>query len=250
MTDLKFGKKPARAGAITFKFSAYADAAKLPTPPAAFGHEGLIGAKAWQMLGNDQYGDCVWAGAAHETMMWNLEGGHGVTFSAASVLSDYSAVTGFNPDDPNSDQGTDVGDAAAYRRKTGLLDASGKRHKVAAYLSLKPGELTELYQAMYLFGAVGIGIEVPSSAMDQFNAGQPWAYVRGAKIEGGHYIPLVARRDNLECVTWGQVQEMTLGFFERYCDEAVVYLTEEMLLNGKSPEAFDYATLQADLKAV
>lgn len=29
-----------------------------------------------------------------------------------------------------------------------------------------------------------------------------------------------------------------------------VYLSEEMLVNGKSPEAFDYASLQADLNAL
>lgn len=247
---MKLGKKPARAGAIKFAFADYADTTKLPMPPATFGHETLIATGAWGMLGNDNYGDCVWAGAAHETLMWNAEAKKSVSFTDASVLSDYSAVTGFKADDPNTDQGTDVGEAASYRRKTGIIDASGNRHLVAAYLSLKPGNITELYQAMYLFGAVGIGIQFPSTAMDQFNQGRTWSVVEGAPIEGGHYIPLVARRSFLQCVTWDKVQAMTTGFFQRYCDEAVVYLSAEALTNGKSPELFDYAQLTSDLRAL
>jgi len=69
---LKLGKKPARPGAVKFKFANFLLKPKLPTPPKVFGHEGLIGAN-WAVLGNDHYGDCVWAGAAHETMLWNKE---------------------------------------------------------------------------------------------------------------------------------------------------------------------------------
>ena len=76
----KLGKKPARPGAVKFKLANYLEKLKLPTPPKVFGHEGLIGAN-WGMLGNDQYGDCVWAGAAHETMLWNKEAARTVTFS-------------------------------------------------------------------------------------------------------------------------------------------------------------------------
>ena len=132
---LKLGKKPARPGAVKFKFANFLVKPKLPTPPKVFGHEGLIGAN-WEVLGNDHYGDCVWAGAAHETMLWNKEAARTVTFSNDSVLKDYSAVTGFNPNDPNTDQGTDMQVAASYRRKKGVLDAHGKRHKVIAYLAL------------------------------------------------------------------------------------------------------------------
>lgn len=246
---MKLGKTPARTDSIKFKLSKYIDKSLLPTPPAAFGHETLLGAN-WSMLGNDKYGDCVWAGAAHETMMWNMMAHHPVTFSDASVLSDYSAVTGFNPNDPSTDQGTDMEKAAAYRRHTGVIDAHGKRHKVGAYLDVKIGDIHEHWIAMYLFGAVGIGIEFPSSAMDQFNEHKPWDVVSHSKIEGGHYVPLVAHRNNSNCVTWGAVQPMTSKFFGKYNDESVCYLSEEMLVAGKSLEGFDLATLRKDLAAL
>ena len=95
---------------------------------------------------------------------------------------------------------------------------------------------------------VGIGILFPQSAMEQFNNGEVWDIVPNSPIEGGHYVPLVAKRDNIMCVTWGAKQGMTEEFFQRYNDESVVYLSPEMFVNRKSPEGFDYDQLLSDLQ--
>ena len=246
----KLGKKPARAGAIKFALARYADTAALPPLPVVFGHDGLIGAKAWQMLANDRYGDCV-HGAAHETMLLEREANAVVTFTDADVLGDYAAATGFDPDAPQTDQGTDMQAAADYRRKTGILDASGRRHTVAAYLALEPGDLTHLYMATYLFGAVGIGLQLPASAFDQTDRGRPWDVVPQSPNEGGHYVPLVGRQSNgLHVVTWGALQVMTEAFLKNYCDEAIAYVSQDCLVAQKSPEGFDYAALLRDLAAL
>ena len=205
------------------------------------------------MLGNDQYGDCVWAGAAHETMLWNKEAARTVAFNNTGVLKDYSAVTGFKPNDPSTDNGTDMQVAASYRRKTGVLDGQGKRHKVTAYLALKVGDIDQLALAIYLFGATGIGIKFPGSAMDQFNAGKPWDVVSNAKIEGGHYIPGVGRDQsgNIVIVTWGKTQLMTPRFFKKYCDEVIAYVsTEAIATGGKTLDGFDLVQLEKDLNAL
>jgi hypothetical protein len=248
---LKLGKTPARRGAVKFKMMTYLKKPELPTPPQIFGHQKLIGA-SWGMLGNDNYGDCVWAGAAHETMLWNKEAGTSASFNNKGVLSDYSAVTGFKPNDPSTDNGTDMQQAASYRRKTGVLDSKGKRHKVGAYLALPPGDIDQLALAIYLFGATGIGIKFPNSAMDQFNAGKPWDVKAGAKIDGGHYIPGLGRdkNGNIIVVTWGKLQLMTPAFYKKYCDEVVAYVSKEALKGDTSPEGFKYAQLVSDLNAL
>ena len=242
---MKLGKTPATHDYRDLCFSTYR-AGPLPPRPKVFGHEGAVA--SWGMLGNDTVGDCVFAGAAHETILWTTETGHPAPFTAASVLSDYSAVTGYDPTDPNSDQGTDVRTALKYRAKTGLLDATGKRHRIGAYVRVS-GRI-EIEEAVYLFGAAGVGIQFPSSAMDQFNAGRPWSIVSGSPLEGGHYVPLVALRGDLYCVTWGKLQPLTRAFLTKYCDEAWAILSPEMLTGGKSLEGFDLAQLQADLKAL
>ena len=240
---LKLGKRPARKNAIKLKFSALADAAVLPKPPLHFGHEKLLG-EDWGVLGNDRFGNCVLAGAAHETMLWTRIGdAPDCLFTEDGVLADYSAITGFDPLKPDTDQGTDMQEAASYRRKIGVVDVLGNRHKVAAYLEIDPGDLKAHYQALWLFGAVGIGFEFPTSAWEQFDASKPWKVVKGSRVDGGHYVPLVSKRRTLECITWGRSQGMTVDFFHHYNDESVVYVSEDSLIERKSPEGFDYDTL-------
>jgi hypothetical protein len=246
----KLGKRPARHGAVKFKFADYFNAEMLPPVPAIFGHYSL--GCTWGMLANDRYGDCVWAGAAHETMVWNHEVGGSVGFSDREVLADYSAVTGFDPTDPATDQGTDMTAAASYRRKTGVVDALGKRHQIDSYVALNPGDANQLALATYLFGAVGVGIRLPSSAEQQFDNSHPWTVFPGTNIVGGHYIPCIGRNSagDFLIVTWGRLHAMTPEFYATYCDEVVAYVSLEPLKNKLSPEGFDVNQLKADLAAL
>jgi hypothetical protein len=247
----KLGKKAFVADHRDLKMMTYMSRAKLPdiqpvsTPYLAYKGD-------WGMALNDQLGDCVWAGAAHEHIMWNAEVSKPVNFPDSSIIKAYHDVAGYNPDDPNSDNGTIVRDAMGYRQRTGLVDASGIVHKLSAYLQIKPQNIDELKMAVMLFDAVGIGIDFPDSAMDQVNKGLPWTVVEGAKSDGGHYVPIVGYdQDWIYCITWGQVQKMSYEFYMEYNDEAWIPLSSDFLsVAGKSPEGFDIATLKADLAAV
>jgi hypothetical protein len=253
--QLRLGKTPARPGAVKLKFRSYLK--KLPPfPHGDFGHEKAV--PTWGMLGNDKYGDCVLAGGIHETMLWLQEGGKPYGFSTEAALKNYTEVTGFDPSqtdangDNPTDQGTDMELAAKYRRTTGLLDAAGKRHKIEAYLALTPGDLQEHLCALYYFGAVGVGIRFPNSAMDQFNEHKPWTVVRGSGSDGDHYIPLVGHRHSrMNVVTWGRLQMMTTTFFGRYNDESIVYLGSECFgPKGCNAEGFNLDQLRDDLAQI
>lgn len=218
--------------------------------PEEFGHEEGID---WQgMLGNEVAGDCVWAGAGHETILLAAEGGHHPQFEEAAVLKDYSEVTGYVPGEESTDKGTEVRVAMKYRKATGILDhGDGNRHHIGAYLRLKPKDLGELYRAAYTFGCVGMGFEFPESAMNQFNEGNTWRVSENSPIVGGHYVPVVARRDGQPvCVTWGKTQPMTEAFYERYSDEAWCFVSSSALKSGKTPDGLDKAELLAALKSL
>jgi hypothetical protein len=136
---LKLGKTKARPGAVKFKLAKYVVKAELPTPPKVFGDQDLVTA-SWGMLGNDDYGDCVWAGAAHETMLWNKEANLTV-LSRQRVLFRLFESDRLRSKGPRRHrQWNRYAGGRIYRRKTGVKDANGKRHKVAAYLALKPGD--------------------------------------------------------------------------------------------------------------
>jgi hypothetical protein len=247
---LPLGKKPATHDRRDIRLQTLLEqTAPLPAPPHRFGHANLYRDDGWSMLGNDRYGDCVFAGAAHETMMTNHLARRTVTFTDEAVLADYGAVTGFTPDNPASDQGTDVRDALKYRQKTGVVDGHGTRHKIGAYVALTPGDWDELMQAVYVFAAVGVGVEFPDSAMDQFDHGEPWDVVDGARIEGGHYIPCMGRSSVGVggVVTWARRQSVTRAFYEKYADEAWAIVFPEELRAGKTERGFDLAGLNAAL---
>jgi hypothetical protein len=256
MPGLKLGKLAATEDPKDLMFAKYVEASNLPPLPAEFGHDALIPPLGWGMLGNDEWGDCAWAGPAHETMLLTTEAGDPMSFSTQGVLSDYSAGTGFDPNAGPSgsnptDQGSQVRDVLSYRRKTGIVDAQGKRHKIGAFIKLQPGDIEHILQALHIFQVVGIGIQFPEFAMEQFNHGEPWDVVPNAPAPtGGHYVCGVGKHANIDIVTWGALQQMTIAFFEKYCDEAWTYISDEALKDGRNIDGFDQEQLAADLKAV
>ncbi len=253
--NLKFGKTPARVDSTTLKFADVFRTGSLPAPPKVFGHTNLVAEDTWSMLANDQWSDCVFAGAAHETMIWTLEGGlERAQFTARDVLLDYSAVTGFDPSQPDTDKGADMQEAADYRQKTGIRDTNSARHKIDAYASLTVGDVDQLAEAVWLFGAVGVGVEVPQSMISQFNSNTVWSVVKGDKIKGGHYIPCVGRNSagNFLFVSWGRIQAATPEWVKEYMDEGLVYLSVEMINSSTkmSPENFNLDLLTQYLKQI
>ena len=252
---LKLGKAEARPGAVSFKFSDFASVSQMPPPPSTFGHEALV--PSWGMLGNDTAGDCVFAGAGHEIMLWNAEAGKRVDISTDTALKNYSRITGYDPSqtDPTTgdnptDQGTDVAQWLSARRKVGFLDDHGQPHKVGAYIALEPGNTDQLRYAAYYFDGVGIGVQFPQQWMDMFSqGGRTWPALRRPNYVGGHYITAVAFRDHRPViVTWGKTVELTLGGYTQNCDEAYAYLTPEKLANGVDLEGFNYAKLADYIK--
>jgi hypothetical protein len=212
-----------------------------------FGHADKIEP---QMFMNDQLGDCAIAGSIEEVRLANALRGVTVNFTDQTAVENYSAITGYNPDDPNSDAGTDVHDLYDYRKSTGIVDADGNSHKIVAYAGLTPGNWNELLVALSLFDMVGIGIEVPDYCEAQFEAGQPWHIKRGFhSIEGGHYISVCGALDKqtAQLYTWGAVGGITAPFYAKYNTVAVVALTEELFADGKTIDGIDMAQLAHDL---
>jgi len=247
---LKLGKKVARVNSVSLKFGAFFDATALPTPPPVFGKPGLV--TRWGMFANDQVSDCVFAGAANETMLWRAWGGAPIpAFTDDTVLADYADATGYRPDRPDTDQGADLQEAASYRRKTGIADGNGVRHKIDAYLALHPGNIDEIALATFMFGITGIGLQLPTSAMDEFDNAEPWSR-RGLTVEGGHYVPCVGRNSagNFLVVTWGRLQAVTPAFLLRCMDEGIAYLSFEQMGGIVNPRGFDEAQLRAALAKV
>jgi hypothetical protein len=247
----QLGKLQRRPGSIKIDFRDVFDVTKLPSLPTT-GWGVQPSQHNYGMLGNDQIGDCVIAGGMHESIILNTEAGNPVPhFTTLDAKDEYAAITGFNENDPGTDQGTEVQAAAAYRQKIGYRDATGigRRHKIVAYVAVNSDDLP---LAAYTLGAAGWGLNVPSSAQDQFEAGTPWTFVPGDPLMGGHYVPIVGQTPsgNLVVITWGRTQEVTRGFYNAYFDEGIAHVSQEFLNNSThlSPQQFDLAALNSFLE--
>jgi len=246
----RLGKTPAKPSFSPLKFADVIDPSRLAKPPDIFGHYAAV--PAYHMLGNDIASCCVFSGAAHLEYIWSVEGGRDrVRVTTKDVLSDYSAVTGYDGTEA-TDKGADMQDAAEYWRTTGMLAADGTRHKIDCALPLETGNFDQLVMAMWLTGGAGIGLQLPQSAEAQFDHGQIWSVVK-SPIRGGHYVAGAGRDadGNILVVTWGDIIPMTQGFYEKYSDEAYVYLNPEILNSeGISPEGFDLDALRAHISSL
>jgi len=211
----------------------------------------------WQMAANDQIGDCTIAGAAHMFAAMSIYGGHGEPlFSDQEIITAYSAVSGYVPGDPSTDNGAVMQDVLNYLKTTGMTDATGRLHKIAGYAAFgNPADEILLAQVLNTFGSVYVGVNLPQSAEDEFANGQPWDWQPSSPIAGGHCIALQERSVGgigvLRYVTWGAVQHTTRGFQRHYAEEAWCVVSEDWVTaNGDSIEGLDLEQLLSDLQYV
>lgn len=252
-TQVRLGKTAASFDARTLKFTKYLKA-NMPALPQ---RSSWLKLPTWQMYGNDTLGDCVEAAAGHMIDLWqSWTNPAAAQPTLAQVIEAYSGDTGYVPGDPATDQGTDMLSFLNYWRKTGVGG-----HKIVAYVALDTGNLEQMRQAIYLFGAAFIGLQLPISVQNAAS----WTVPPSKKGNGapgswgGHCVPVGAFNDNKlpaarnTVITWGETLIMADGFYEVYSDEAYAVLSEDWIAEAGNPEApnsFDLAALQADLAAL
>ncbi len=187
-------------------------AAKLPAPPEVLHrYQQVI---RWPLDGNDIYGDCSMAAAAHAIHAWNIatRQSHPVP-NTDEVLTEYFKLT----------KGADIPLVEAEVLK--LWHRSGLwGHRILGYTPVNLQNIHLIKQAVYLYGLVFVGVRLTHSAEHQWKQQKDWALKRGWESEaiiGGHAIPIIGYdRDSFYVVTWGRVQRMTLAWWHAYGDEA------------------------------
>jgi hypothetical protein len=227
---------------------------ELANPPAAVSrpHPNF----QWGMLANDRIGDCVIAMMLHSIEDFHLDGGTTPpAFTDQDAISIYSAITGYNPAEPSTDQGTDETTAMKYWESPGLKTSDGQTHSIVATVAVDPTNMSECRIAIDEFVDLQIGVALPKTAQGQTE----WTVVGDGKTGdsapgswGGHGIPYREYDpDTFTCVTWGAELLLTAAFHQDYAQEAHVVVTREMLNNqGVGPSGVAWDELIADIKAL
>jgi hypothetical protein len=244
----KFGRLPVKFNKKTL------DGARLfrgilPAAPPKIWREFKVPANAWGMYGNDVAGDCTIASKAHQIMMMTAHTGKMVIPDPAAIIAAYTALTGYDPATGANDTGCAMTDVLEYWQTTGIAG-----HKILAWAQIDQTDIEQVKLALYLFGAVDIGVNLPNSAMTQFQNGQAFAVLPDdGGIAGGHDVPIFGEGSiGASCVTWAQRQELTWEWFSKYCEESYVVITQDWLnaVTGLAPNLLNLAALQADLAAL
>jgi hypothetical protein len=225
-------------------------AAPLPAAPPDVDRETEV--SDWPMYGNDVLGDCFWAGSGHSFGAMSVYGGHPeVLFTDDAIITGYKS-TGYIPGDPSTDNGTDPAQGLRFLHKTGLVDAAGKTHKLAAYAFFADLRNFQLMaQVLAATGSLGIGFNCTQGFEQAFAAGEPVTYVPGDPVVGGHWVVLQRRRFGgigiLEEVTWGAVARVTRAYHWATVTDVVMLVSEDYIeANGLSMQGIDLEQLCED----
>src|SRR5208337_1218983 len=215
---LKLGKKAFRFDSRTLRLKDYLPVSYV-APPFA---DHTCGIKSWGMMLNDQIGDCTIAACGHAEQVWTLGK---TTLPDSVILAAYEQWCGYNPADPNTDQGGVELDVLNDWKKNKLAG-----HVLEGYVDPKPQNLLHVMHSIAEFGGVYIGLQLPNSSITQNQNGQVWDVVpNDGGVAGGHAVfcpayhtfdPFVSRRTTITCITWGGLQKMTVDFWDKYCDES------------------------------
>lgn len=254
---MKLGKGPRKFDPRTLRLSKYLTA--VPPPPDQAGY--ITEVPDFPLYLNDILGDCTIAAAGHMIEQWTRYAGNPFVPTDDDIVNAYSAITGYDGN-PWTDRGAVMLDVLKYWRKHGIAG-----HKIAAFAAVDPTNITEIKQAVALFGNCYIGIGLPIAAQTPITGdnGNPcWSMpptgVTGDGTPyswGGHCVNIAGYGTDSngnagsEVVTWGQIFDMTWGFAGTYMDEAFAVLsTDWIAADGKAPSGFDITQLRADLAAL
>lgn len=242
---MKLGKLAPKKHEKTLMFAKYLTG-ELPSPAAKVYREYKTPEEAKQMFGNDEIGDCTCAGAANMLILWTSHTGSVVIPTLDDVINLYSAVTGYVRGDESTDNGAAMTDVLNYLQTTGLCG-----HKILGWAQIDHTNNQHRKLAVDLFGSTFVGVQLPSSAQNQFSDGRPWEVIPNDSIEGGHAIvhPGYGSLGG-DYVTWAKWdQKASTAWEAAYVDEEYVIVSEDWINQAtqQTPGGIDLSALQADL---
>jgi len=227
--EFKYGKRsPKNAPAISL--SSIISTIVIPTQEDYLSQ--LSG--SWDMLGNDQYGDCVavtWANVRRF-----MVGGQSYP-SLDDVIKLYKTQ---NPNFPSDDNGMDIQTCLEYLIHNGGPDGIFP----VAFAKVNHADLQEVQQALAIFGYIWTGINVLAVNETEFDQGQPWNYVNNSPSVGGHSV-ISGGYDSgyVDFITWAQETKFTDDYWKYEVDEAWVVIWPEHFSHAPFLNGVDQAAL-------
>lgn len=164
---------------------------------------------------NPPQNNCVIAGRAHQTLRFEL-----AEQKVLINITDEDVEREFKKQTTGGNTDIDVRPSLDLWRTRGW-EAAGQHFKIKAFSKIDPIDPEEVKHMIYIKLGVGLGFQLPESAIIQFKDGQPWEATRERAAAHYHYVYVPGyTKDGPVCITWGRKQQMSWAFVNKYCDEA------------------------------
>lgn len=254
---VKFGRRRPVARAPRLSLANYLTK-QLPPPPASADYTAKAAKAIAQMYDNDTLGDCVIAGMAH--VVGVLTGNAGPSpfiYKNQQIVELYSAIGGYVPGDPATDNGCDEQTALNYWENNGAPAGS---HRIAGWLAVNPADPEEYRTALWLFENLYFGLELPDAWINPFpsKAGFVWDVAGNPDPNNGHCVVGVGyNQQGVTINTWGMTGLITNAAIALYASKSahgdlytVVSRDALSKVTQKAPNGFDWSQLVADFDSM
>jgi hypothetical protein len=214
----------------------------LPSPQAEADWSPIV-TVPWGMDGNDTLGDCFYAGFAHQIMLWTAGASNIVVPSTQDVLDAYSRGTGYDPSDPNSDNGTDPMVGIRDMQQFGI-----SLHRIGPHAIIPAKDWEMGMIAIDTLGCVGLCLNF----LDVWQDAVIWDDDPKGKVVGGHYVPAIGHDsyqntyvEHMTIITWGQPRLITRAALAKYGQLMIAVLSPDWIVSGQSPDVYDKTALES-----
>ena len=166
-------------------------------------------------MGNDQYGDCVLACGGHLVGVETGNAGNLSHATLAQVLAQYTAIAGFNPDDPSTDTGVNIIDALNYWATKGFTNGT----KSLGHLAVDATNKAQLQAAMWLFENLIFGIALPNTYTNPMPSKDGFLWGKGTpNPDQGHCVLGVGHdTTGIKIDTWALFGTFTYDAIAELC---------------------------------
>jgi hypothetical protein len=129
------------------------------------------------MMKNDTLGDCTCAAIGHMIQTWTSQTTGEAVIPDWQIVELYEHACGYDPSDPDSDQGGVEIDVLNYWRRN-PVDGPNGPHSLDAFAAVARRHHADIKDAVWLFGGAYIGVALPLSAQSSRSCRTAWAAIR------------------------------------------------------------------------
>jgi hypothetical protein len=255
---VKFGRVAPKSLGPHLKLSRYLTA-HMPgvTVPASYDFSSSALPSLRDIMGNDNMGDCVIASANHVQGVVTGNAGALVQATLADIIKQYSAIGGFDPNNPSAtDNGCDEVTALNWYVTNGFANGV----KPLGWVYIDAGSRTEVKAAGWLFEHTIFCAGLPDQWISPFPSSDGVIWNTGTpNPSNGHSFMSFGSDtyDNAIIDTWALFLKLTPGAQASCCTTATgggayCLLTPEMLTKGatKAPNGVAWSDLVSDFDSL